>query len=91
MERTKKIIVVDSHIHADSGHVNITVQTVTTEGNKTWNGPKKTYGMDANMFRSRFGSDVENVKKWIKQAHLAYDGAHQDLQDTVAKLKGTEL
>jgi hypothetical protein len=87
----KKIMVTDSHIHADTGHVNITVQTVTTEGNKSWNGPKRTYGMDALMFRSRFGSDIENVKKWIKQQHLAYDGAHQDLMDAVGKLKGTEI
>ena len=87
----KKIIVTDSHVNAESGHVNITVQTVTTQGNQSFNGPKKTYGCDANMYRSRFGSDIENVKKWIKSQHLAYDGAHQDLMDAVGKLKGTEI
>lgn len=91
MADNKKIIVTDSHVHAESGYVSITVQTVTTQGNQTWNGAKRTYGMDALMFKSRFGSDIENVKTWIKSQHLAYDGAHQELMDAVGRLKGTEI
>lgn len=86
-----KIVITNSYMHEGTGHLNIEVQTVTTQGNQTWNGPKVAYGCDAQMFRLRFNSDVEQLKAWIRSEHLAYNGAHQELKDAVGSLKGTEI
>ena len=90
-EESKKVMVTNSHVHAETGHMNIEVQTVTTQGNVTFKGPKVTYGCDAHMFQKMFNSDVNQLKTWIKSQHLAYHGAHQELMDAVGNLKDTEI
>jgi hypothetical protein len=86
-----KIIIEDVGVHPDSGHILIKVRTVTTKGTATWKGPIKGYGVDANLFRHHFGSDVEQVKAYIRAQHLAYTGAHTDLTGQLMKLKGQEI
>ena len=86
-----KIVVTNAHVHPNSGHLNIEVQSVTKRGNVTFKGPKVTYGCDAHMFQRMFNSDIGQLKNWIKSQHLAYHGAHQDLMEAVGKLKDTEI
>lgn len=91
MEDGTTIIVEDSSIHPGSGHISIRVHSVTTEGNKTTNGPSRIYGVDATMFKNRFNGDIEQVKAWIKSEHIGYQGAHESLVKEVNALKGQAL
>ena len=85
------IKVQDVNVHPASGHISVKVKSVTTQGTQTWEGPQRTYGVDAAAFQTRFQGDVEQLKAWIKSQHSCYHGVHNDLVKTLAGMKGQEL
>ena len=86
-----QILIEDVNVHIHSGHISIKVKSVTTQGQQSWEGASRTYGVDAAAFQSRFGGDLEHLKAWIKSQHKAYNGAHPDLVAALHKLKGQVL
>lgn len=83
-----QIIVDDVRVDQVSGHISIRVHSVTTDGDKTWSGPVRAYGLDAAMFKSQFNNNIEQVKSWVCSSHLGYHGAHQSLVEELGKLTG---
>ena len=83
-----QIIVDDVRVDQVSGHILIRVHSVTTQGELTWNGPVRGYGLDASMFKHQFNNNIEQVKSWVCSSHLGYHGAHQSLVEKLGKLKG---
>lgn len=81
----------DIGVHPHSGHINIRVKSITTQGNQSWEGPQRSYGCDAAAFQSRFGGDVDHLLAWVKSQHSCYQGVHTDLVAKLHALKGKEL
>lgn len=91
MADEKYIEVEGVHVHPETGYITIRVKTVTKQGQTTWNGPVRGYGMDGASFIHRFNGDMEQVKNWIKSQHMPYHGAHVDLVAALHKLKGSKI
>ena len=81
----------DVQVHSHSGHISIKVKSVTTRGQQSWDGPVRTYGVDAAAFQTRFQGDLEQLKAWIKSQHTGHHGVHNDLVAALQKLKGETL
>jgi hypothetical protein len=83
-----QIIVDDVRVDQASGHISIRVHSVTTNGEKTWNGPVRGYGMDAAQFKHQFNHDIERVKQWVVSQHVGFHGAHESVVAELGKLTG---
>jgi len=86
-----QIVIEDVNVHPHSGHISLKVKTVTTHEGNSWEGPQRTYGLDAGVFHGRFHGDVNQVVAWVKSQHTAYAGVHNDLVAQLEKLKGKTL
>ena len=88
MSVMRNIVVHDSSVHPETGHITYTVKTQSTEGTATWDGPLKMYGCDAQSFHDRFNDDISQLENWIKQEHQRFMGANPDTVQAVGDRKG---
>jgi len=83
-----KIILVGYRHDDHTGHVSVTVKSVTTDGNASWEGPERVYGVDSVAFVHRFNSDPEQFEAWVAGQHKQYLGAHNELTEHLKSRKG---
>lgn len=83
-----QIIITDYDHDQKTGHISVRVKSRTKDGNATWDGPERTYGCDAVMFRSRFNSDIAQFEAWVVHQHKANEGAHKELTQALLARKG---
>jgi hypothetical protein len=86
-----KTVVKNISVNRETGHIVYHVHTVNTEGNATWNGPVKDYGVDLQMLRDRFNGNIEEFEAWILKEHAPYVGANPELTDRLLKRIGGTL
>ena len=83
-----EIIIVDYSQDARTGHISVRVKSHTVDGNASWDGPERIYGMDALAFRGRFKGDIEQFEAWVVSEHRQNLGADLVLTDALLKRKG---
>jgi hypothetical protein len=88
MAAKTEVIIHDVNVHPSTGHVSYVLKTRTTDGNASWEGPKATYGVDAQTLRDRFNGDIAQFEVWAANEHKSLTGPHPDVLEAVMKRKG---
>jgi hypothetical protein len=86
-----KIFVRRVHVHPDTGHITIRLQSETSHESAAWTGPVKDWGVDAETFHHRFGADKQHLIDYMVGEHKAFMGRHDGLTDELSKLEGTQI
>jgi len=86
------IVVIEAKAHGESGHVEVTVQAVETDGaGNTTRGPIKTYGISADVLLSGYNGSVDMFLRDVKIKHQNFHMLHKDLISSLHAAKGTTL
>ena len=82
------IMIVDYAQDGRTGHISVRVKSHTVDGNASWDGPERIYGVDALAFRGMFKGDIEQFENWVCAEHRQNMGADLVLTDALLKRKG---
>lgn len=85
---TTKIIVDDTHVHPETGHITYTLTAETTHPSGAVTRIKKLYGVDKQGLKDRFNDDISQFENWAAREHRKFGGADMEFVDKILKRKG---
>lgn len=86
-----KIIVDDTHVHMETGHITYTLIAETTHPSGAISRIKKQYSVDKQALRDRFNDDISQFENWAAREHSKFSGADLEFVDKILKRKGAVI
>lgn len=85
---TTTVVVNDYRVDPLTGRIEVSVKCCTKHGSASWDGPTKQYSIDIQMFRDRFGGDIEAYETWVAAEHKSMTGPPVGLVEALNVRKG---
>jgi hypothetical protein len=91
MAAVTTVVIDDYRVDQRTGFIEVEVHCHTVDGNASWNGPSKQYGIDLQAFRDKFQGDIAAFEAWVSREHRSITGPPTGLTEALAKRKGKVL
>ena|ERR1700721_387204 len=82
------VVIDDYRVDKLTGRIEVDVHCHTVSGKASWDGPKKTYSADLQMFRDQFAGDIEAFELYVAREHKSITGPPTGLVAALGKRKG---
>lgn len=79
------------NVHPHTGHTTVRLQSKTTNGTASWDGPLKDWGVDAETFYYRFGGSKQQLIDYLVGEHKAFMGRHAAFTEELTQLEGKQI